>query len=226
MQRPASLIRAAIILLGSWGAALGAGPAGHDFTKWEKELAAFEAADLAKPPPQGAVLFTGSSTIRMWTSLAQDFPQAPVINRGFGGSEIVDATHFAPRIIFPYAPRAIYLRSGGNDLWNGRPVAAVFGDFKEFVTTVHARLPATDIIYISISPSISRWKQAALNKELNELIADYVKGKPHLRYIETYDIVLGADGQPRPELFLADKLHFNAAGYKLLAERIRPDLAK
>lgn len=94
------------------------------------------------------------------------------------------------------------------------------------MATVHAKLPATDIIYISISPSISRWKQAALNQELNELIADYVKGKPHLRYIETYDLVLGADGQPRPELFLADQLHFNAAGYKLLAGRVRPDLGK
>ncbi len=213
-----------MLLLGSCCATLRAEPAAHHFAKWEKEIGAFEKTDLAKPPPQGGVIFTGSSTIRMWTSLARDFPQVPVINRGFGGSEIVDATHFAPRIIFPYAPRAVYLRAGGNDLWAGRPVAAVFADFKDFVTTVHAKLPATDIIYISISPCASRWKQAGLNKELNQLIADYVKGQPHLRYIETYDIALGADGQPRPELFLGDKLHFNAEGYKLLAERVRPDV--
>ncbi len=135
-------------------------PAAHDFAQWEDEIAAFERADRAKAPPQGAVLFIGSSTIRMWTSLAQDFPQVPVINRGFGGSEIVDATHFAPRIIFPYAPRAIYLRSGGNDLWNGKSVEQVFGDFKDFVATVQAKLPATDIIFISLCPSIARWKQA------------------------------------------------------------------
>jgi len=215
-----------MVLLGICSVTLCAVPAAHDFAKWETEIAAFERADRAKAPPRGAVLFIGSSTIRMWATLAQDFPQVEVINRGFGGSEIADATHFAPRIIFPYAPKAIYLRSGGNDLWNGRPVEGVFADFKDFVSTIHAKLPDTDIIFISISPAISRWKQAAETQAVNQLIAGFIKGKPHLRYIETYDLPLGPDGQPRPELFLGDKLHFNAEGYKLLAARVRPDLAK
>ena len=216
----------AIELLDLRPADLWAAPAPHDFAQWEDEIAAFERADRAQAPPQGAVLFIGSSTIRMWTSLARDFPKVPLINRGFGGSEIVDATHFAPRIIFPYAPRAIYLRSGGNDLWNGKSVEQVFGDFKDFVATVQAKLPATDIIFISLCPSIARWKQADMTKAVNQLIAGYVKGKPHLRCIDTYDMVLGPDGQPRPELFIADQLHFNAAGYKLLAGKVRPDLTQ
>jgi lysophospholipase L1-like esterase len=194
--------------------------------KWEKEIAAFERSDAATPPPKGALLFTGSSTIRLWTTLAQDYPQHPVINRGFGGSQIADVTHFAPRIIFPYAPKAIYLRSGGNDLWAGKSVEQVFADFREFVATVQAKLPDTDIIYISLSPSIARWKQADQAQALNALVSDFVKGKAHLRYVETYDIALDADGQPRPGLFAKDKLHFSVEGYKLLAERIRPDLIK
>ena len=198
----------------------------HDFAKYAKEITAFEKSDHAAPPPRGALLFTGASTIRRWITLAQDFAQYQVINRGFGGSEIVDATHFAPQIIFPYAPRAIYLRSGGNDLWRGRSVEQVFGDFKEFVATVHAKLPDTDIVFISLSPSPSRWKQVDKEKALNTLIADYIKDKPRLRYIETYDMVLGPDGRPRAELFVADKLHFNAEGYKLLAARVAPDLVK
>ena len=198
----------------------------HNYSKWEKEITAFERSDAVRPPPKGALLFIGSSTIRRWTSLAKDFPQVQVINRGFGGSEIMDATHFAPRIIFPYAPRSIYLRSGGNDLWRGRSVEHVFADFKDFVATVHAKLPNTDIIFISLSPSIARWAQADMTKTLNALVADYIKGKDHLRYVETYDIVLGSDGQPRPELFDKDKLHFSPEGYKLLVARIRPDLAK
>ena len=194
--------------------------------KWEKEIAAFERSDAATPPPKGALLFTGSSTIRLWTTLAQDYPQQQVINRGFGGSQIADVTHFAARIIFPYAPRAIYLRSGGNDLWAGKSVEQVFADFKEFVATVQAKLPDTDIIYISLSPSIARWKQADQAKALNALVFDFIKDKAHLRYVETYDIPLDADGHPRPELFAKDKLHFSAEGYKLLAERIRPDVVK
>ena len=220
------LFAALIFLLACAPQTRRAAPGAHDFAVWEKEMSAFERADAAKAPPQGAVLFIGSSTVRMWASLAQDMAPAPVINRGFGGSAIMDATHFAPRVIFPYAPRAIYLRAGGNDLWSGREVEAVFGDFKDFVATVQAKLPDADIIFISQSPSPARWRQKDREQALNQLVAKFIQGKPHLRYIETFDLPLGPDGQPRPELFLADKLHFNADGYKLLAARVRPDLMR
>jgi lysophospholipase L1-like esterase len=198
----------------------------HNFGRWEKEIAACEQMDRTNPPPRGGLLFIGSSTIRLWKTLAQDFPDHRVINRGFGGSQIVDATHFAERVIFPYAPRMILLRAGGNDLWAGKSPEQVFADFQEFVKKVHARLPDTDIVFISLSPSIARWKQAEQEKALNGLVEDYVRGKAHLKYLETYPMVLGADGQPRPELFVADQLHFNAEGYRLLAERVRPCLAR
>jgi lysophospholipase L1-like esterase len=198
----------------------------HDFAKWDKEIAAYEQRDRTNPPPRGGLLFIGSSTIRLWKTLAQDFPEHRVINRGFGGSQIVDATHFAERVIFPYAPRMIFLRAGGNDLWAGKSPEQVFADFQEFVKKVHAKLPETDIVFISLSPSIARWKQAEHEKTLNGMVADYLGGKAHLKYLETYPMVLGADGQPRPELFVADQLHFNAEGYKLLADRVRLYLPK
>ncbi len=201
--------------------------AAHDFGKWEKEIAAYEQADLAAPPPKGAVLFIGSSHCRRWTTLAQDFSPHQVINRGFGGSAIMDATHFAPRIIFPYAPRAIYLRAGGNDLSGlKRTVEQVFADYLEFVATVHAKLPNTDIIFISNPPSVKRWAQHEKEKAVNTRISEYVQGKAHLRYIEIYDLLLDANGQPRPELLVEDKLHFTAETYRLIADRVRPDLAK
>jgi lysophospholipase L1-like esterase len=226
MKCSVSLLLAALFIIAPCCSAFRAEPPAHNYPKWEKEIAGFERSDRTIPPPKGALLFIGSSTISGWTTLARDFPQYQVINRGLDGSKIVDATHFAPRIIFPYAPRAIYLRSGGNDLWQGKSVEQVFADFKEFVATVHAKLPDTDIIFVSVNPSIARWKQADMTKALNALVSDFIKGKAHLRYIETYDIVLGSDGQPRPELFVGDKLHFNSEGYKLLAARIGPDLAR
>ena len=203
----------------TWGA-----ETNHNFARWEKEIAAFERMDRTNPPPRGAVLFTGSSTIGRWKTLAQDFPGQRVINRGFGGSEIVDATHFADRIIFPYAPRMIFLRSGGNDLWRGKSPEQVFADFQQFVAKVRANLPETEIVFISVNPSPSRWGQHEKNQALNALVEDFVRGKPRLKYIETYPMVLGADGRPRPELFVADQLHFNAAGYALLADKVRPFL--
>jgi lysophospholipase L1-like esterase len=200
--------------------------AAHDSSKWEKAIAAFEASDKSMPPPKGAILFIGSSTIVRWKTLAQDYPEHQVINRGFGGSQIADSVNFAERIIIPYAPRAVFLRAGGNDLNAGKSVSQVFEDFQAFVAKIHAKLPATDIFFIGLSPSIKRWQQADKEKELNGLVKNFVADKPHLKYIETYDMVLGEDGKPRKELFVADELHFSEAGNKLLAEKVRPHLPK
>lgn len=198
----------------------------HDFNVWEKEISAFEAADQTNPPPKHAILFLGSSTIRLWKTLAQDFPDVPVINRGFGGSEILDSTHFAERIVFPYAPRQIIFRSGGNDLQNGKSAADVCNDFKAFVAVIHAKLPETEIVFMAWNYSPSRWSSAGRERALNELIAAYARTEPRVKYLDVTDISLDKNGQPRPELFVGDRLHFNADGYKLLVERVRPVLQK
>lgn len=192
------------------------------FANWEKEIAAMETADKANPVPKGAVVFVGSSTIRLWTTLAQDYPQHLVINRGFGGSQIVDATHFAPRIVFPGAPGVIFLRSGGNDIHAGKSAEQVFADYQAFVTTVHAKLPDAQIIYIGLAPTLARLTEVETGNKLNALIKGFAAKNPKLKYVDCADMTLGSDGQPRADLFVADKLHLNAAGYKLLAERVRP----
>ena len=197
---------------------------GHDFAQWEKEVAAYEMHDRANPPPKGGLLFAGSSTIRMWTTLATDFPTYAVVNRGLGGTEIVDCTHFADRLIFPCAPKTIFLRAGTNDLHNGRTPAQVFADFREFVATIHARLPAAEIWFISSCPNLARLSETDKNRELNALIKRYARWKRRVHYLDTWSMSLDAAGQVRPDLFLADKLHFNAAGYQLLAARVRPHL--
>jgi lysophospholipase L1-like esterase len=226
MKRTTSLLLIAVVgLVASWCRGVG-GQQVADFSRWEKDIAAYESQDRTAPPPQDGIVFIGSSTIRRWTTLAEDFPGLKVVNRGFGGSQIADAAHFADRIVNPYRPRMVVLRSGGNDLNAGKTPEQVFADYQEFVAKIHSRLPETQIVYISLSPSIARWKQADKEKALNAMVKEFHAGKPYLKYVETYDMVLGSDGQPRPELFVADKLHFSAEGYKLLAERVRPHLPK
>jgi lysophospholipase L1-like esterase len=198
----------------------------NDPSRWEKDIAAYEAQDRTNPPEKGQIVFIGSSTIRRWTTLASDFAGHKVLNRGFGGSQIADAALYADRIVIPYAPKAVVLRSGGNDLNAGKTPEQVFDDFKVFVAKIHAKLPETQIYYISLSPSIARWKQADKEKALNQMVQGFIAGNPKLTYIETYDMVLGPDGQPRPELFVEDKLHFSPEGYRLLVARVAPHLAK
>src|SRR3954462_2033114 len=108
---------------------------------FEKEIEAFEAADKTNPPPKNAILFIGSSSIRMWKDLAKDFPEFQVINRGFGGSEISDSVHYADRIVLPYHPRQIIMYAGGNDIHGGKSPEQVFSDFKAFVGAVRKALP-------------------------------------------------------------------------------------
>jgi arylsulfatase A-like enzyme/lysophospholipase L1-like esterase len=193
----------------------------YDPSRWEREIAAFEAADRANPPPAGATLFVGSSTVRMWKTLAEDLPGVTVINRGFGGSEIADATHFADRIIVPCAPTRIVLRAGGNDLARGKSPEQVFGDFQDFVAKVQARLPQTEVVFLSGFPTLRRRAQLAGEQRLNAMIADYCQKQPHLRYLEVWNITLDAAGQTRADLLLPDQLHLNADGYRLLAARVR-----
>lgn len=197
----------------------------HDFARWEKEIAAFEEADRKEMPPKGGSLFIGSSTIRLWKTLAQDFPEHKVINRGFGGSEIVDSTHFADRIIFPYEPRQVFLRAGGNDIHNGKVPREVAADFEEFVRTVHAKLPHTEILYIGVSPAPSRWGETDKYRDLNERIRKLALDMPRVGYVDNFEIGITVEGRPRYNVFVCDMLHFNADGYKLLADRVRPFLA-
>jgi len=188
--------------------------------KWEAEIKAFEKSDLTNPPPKGAILFVGSSSIRKWTTLAHDFPGKQVINRGFGGSGIADSTAFAGRIIFPYQPKMIVLYAGDNDLAAGKSSEQVVADYRAFVRKVHHRLPKTRIAFISIKPSPSRWRLKEKIRAVNQQIAGMKAG--WLVFIDVYSSMLDADGRPRADLFLSDGLHPNAKCYQLWASLINP----
>lgn len=189
-------------------------------SRWEPEIRAFENHDRTNPPPQDAVLFLGSSSIRKWNRLAKDFPGVRVINRGFGGSEIHDSTEFAGRIVFPYHPRVIVFYAGDNDLAAGKSSDQVVAEYTNFVATVHAKLPATRIVFISIKPSPIRWKLKEQIVETNRRIAA-VKAD-WLAYVDVYSTMLDADGNPRKDLFQSDGLHPNEKAYRMWVPLIRP----
>lgn len=202
-------------------------PAGQvNPARYEKQIAEFEQADRADPPPKGAIVFIGSSTIRRWTTLQEDFPEHRVINRGFGGSHISDAVHFADRIVLPYEPAMVFLRSGGNDIHWGKPAAEVMADFKAFVEKIHARLPNTTVVFIGLNPALSRWTERQGNLELNRLAERYARKTRGVEFIDAYELAFDEAGELRPELFARDRLHFSPEGYKLLVDRVRPFLPK
>jgi lysophospholipase L1-like esterase len=189
---------------------------------FEDEIRAFEAADSKQMPPRGAILFAGSSSIRMWTTLAEDFPGLSTINRGFGGSTILDNIRYAPRIVYPYAPGRIVFYAGDNDIAGGRPPERVAGDFARFVEIVREHLPGVRIDFISIKPSIARWKLIDSIREANRLVERYARANEGVGYIDIFSAMIGPNGQPRKELFLEDGLHLNRDGYRLWTSIVGP----
>lgn len=193
--------------------------------EWETAIKAFEAADKTNAPPQNAILFIGSSSIRIWTNLAACFPNEVVINRGFGGSQISDSVRYVERIVLPYKPKAVVFYAGDNDLFHGKSPRDIANDFKRFAYKIHWALPETKIFFISIKPSPSRWHLRDQVIASNELVKSLAKKQKEITFIDIYNSMLGDDGKPRKELFVKDGLHLNQQGYEVWTAVIKPYLA-
>jgi lysophospholipase L1-like esterase len=191
---------------------------------WEKEISAFEEIDRKQTPPEKAILFTGSSSIRMWTTLVQDFPSIKFINRGFGGSHLEDLVYFAPRIVLPYKPKLIVVYSGENDIEVGQSAENVLADLKAFIEFRDGHLPGTPIVYISMKPSILRWSKWPEMKRGNDLIQAEIAKHKRIRFADLASKMIGPDGKPLPDIFLSDNLHMNAKGYAIWREHLAPFL--
>lgn len=191
--------------------------------RWEKDIAAFEAKDKESPPPQGEIVFIGSSTIRMWKT-QESFPDLKIANRGFGGSAIADSAKYADRIVLPLKPRLVLLFAGGNDLNSGKTPEAVFEDYKAFVKEVHDALPKTRVLFLSLFPNVARAAQDEKCSALNRLIEAHAKTDPRLGYVDIASKMRSSEGKARPELLLPDGLHLNPDGYTLVSGIVRPHL--
>jgi lysophospholipase L1-like esterase len=195
----------------------------NDSNRWEATIRKFEDGDKVSPPPRHAIVFIGASSIVRW-NLADSFPELgpQAINRGFGGSLAADSTRYAERIVIPDKPRTVVFYAGDNDVEANHTPAQIAGDFAAFEAKVHAALPSTEIIFISIKPSTRRWPWIEQIKSANALVRQYCATHPHLTFVDIVPQMIGADGKPRKELLLEDGLHMTPAGYKIWNDALRP----
>ncbi len=191
---------------------------------FEDEILAFEKADREITHPKKLILFTGSSSIRLWKNLEGYFPGKKVLNRGFGGSGLEDLIYYKERVIFPYQPRQIIIYSGENDIAAGKTPEQVLASFKILLISIRKQLPRTPVAYISMKPSPSRADKLSQIRQANALIEQYLKTLKRTSYINVFDKMLDEQQQPRPQLFVLDNLHMNEQGYALWAETIEPYL--
>jgi lysophospholipase L1-like esterase len=192
------------------------------------EIQTFKTQDAAKPPPEHAILFIGSSSFRKWTDVASYFPGYTIINRGFGGSTFPDLVRYAPDIIFPYHPKQVVIYCGDNDLASSDSISSdsVFERFKVLFELIRKNMPGENIVYVSIKPSPSRAKLFKKMQNANLLIQTYLSINNQASFVNVFDKMLNPDGSIMTDIFLEDNLHMNAKGYAIWQKAMTPYLYK
>jgi lysophospholipase L1-like esterase len=198
--------------------------AGEDPAFFESAIRAFEEADRESMPEAGGIVFVGSSSIRFWSTLDEDMAPLPVLNRGFGGAHFIHVVHNTPRVVLPYAPRAVVVYAGDNDIGAGTSIDDVVAGYREFVRSIHESLPETAVYYLPIKPSKLRWELWAEMSQANAEIEAITQSDPRLHYLDVATPLLNSRGTPRDDVFLLDGLHMNAEGYMAWTAVVRPAL--
>jgi lysophospholipase L1-like esterase len=197
----------------------------HVKVKWEPHVLALENRDRAAAPPDDPILLVGSSTFTHWKTAARDLKPLPVLNRGFGGSDMLALLTFYERLVTPIRPRTIVLYVGGNDIARGVTPEAFLKRIGVFLERVHRDLPETKIVILSLQLKPSRPETDLTRKAINDSLIDLCKTSRNAQYVDITTPTL-QDGKPRIDLFGEDRLHFNEVGYQVLADTIRPVLQK
>lgn len=190
------------------------------------DIQTIKAYDKIYSPPQHAILFIGSSSIRLWVDFAKTFKNYTVINRGVGGAVTEDIDRYLEDIAFPYHPRQVVLYVGENDLIKAPDAETVFASFKKLYLHLRTQMPNTPLIYLAIKGSPSRIQYQAKAKKANLLISQYLKGEKNTSFIDVYQPMLDKSGQMQPVLFKEDMLHMNATGYQIWNKLLIPHLIK
>lgn len=199
-------------------------PAHEDPGLWAEEIQAFADEDRATPRPAGGVVFVGSSSIRLWSSLEADMEPVPVLNRGFGGSRLFDSIFYAERLVGVHEPSLVVVFSGTNDIAgeNAKSAEEVRDLFRQLVARLRRADADLTICYIAITPTLARVQHLAAVREANRLIRLECEADPRLELVDPSMDLVDEAGRPDPQWFLEDRLHLNERGYEVWARHLRP----
>jgi lysophospholipase L1-like esterase len=193
-----------------------------------KEIRAFRQQDSLQFPAANQILFIGSSTFTRWTDVQQYFPGYKILNRAFGGSSLLDVIRYRYEVIYAYQPKQIVMYCGENDFANSDTVTVpeVVQRFKNLFRLIRARYPDVPFVYVSIKPSPSRRKLFSKYIEANRQIRQYLLAHKQTKFVDVYNAMLQADGQPNAAIFSEDSLHMNSEGYRIWQKKLQPVLIK
>ena len=166
------------------------------------------------------IVFTGSSSIRLWKDLEERFPDHNILNTGFGGSQTSDLLGYVNELVLQYKPTKVFIYEGDNDISTKKRKREILGDMNKIITAIKAKLPNTEIILISPKPSISRWHWRGRYKRLNRKLAALAQETDNLSFVDVWYPMLNGR-KLRKELFIEDGLHMNNLGYDIWYQAIK-----
>jgi len=187
----------------------------QDPLRFATEIEAIQNREFEKNNDLPLVVFTGSSSIRFWREVSESFPGYQVLNHGFGGSEFSDLIHYRQELIYDYGPDYLFIYEGDNDISSGENPRDIAEEANNLITEIKERLPETRIFVISAKPSISRWHLKENYEVLNQQLERLTRSRLGTYFIDVWTPMLDEQGVVRNDLFIADDLHMNAAGYEI-----------
>lgn len=173
---------------------------------------------------KGSAVFTGSSSVRMWKNLQEQFPDVSIINSAFGGSQADQLLMHLDKTVLRYEPAKVFIYEGDNDINAGQEISAIMKNLDELTTKIHTKYPNAIVNLIAAKPSPSRWEKKASCLALNDLIRQYATTHDKVNIVNVWDIMLDDTGKPRADIFIEDDLHMNEKGYELWKEIFTPFL--
>lgn len=195
----------------------------QDPKRFSEDIQKFEQVDQ-RNLSQGEILFVGSSSIRFWKTLQNDFPNHKVLNRGFGGSHMSDLLFYLDELVLKYKPKQVFIYEGDNDINDEESPKSILKETKIIVQKIHKALPDTEIVLLSAKPSIARWNYQKKYEKLNQLFKRYAKKKSYIQFVDVWNPMLNEQGKPITDIFIQDNLHMNAKGYQIWKKIIKPYL--
>tara|TARA_R110001583_G_scaffold25831_6_gene93494 strand:+ start:3698 stop:4348 length:651 start_codon:yes stop_codon:yes gene_type:complete len=194
----------------------------QDSVPFENEVALIQKKyDTLWNPSNETVLFTGSSSIRIWKDLQDRFPEHQIVNTGFGGSQAKDLLAYTDELITRFNPYKIFIYEGDNDIASGTKIRAIMKTMTQIINKIKVNNPKTQIIIISTKPSLSRWFLKRNYKRLNRKFKKLCKKDEQLRYADIWNPMLNSK-KLIPDLFIEDGLHMNPKGYEIWYSTLKP----
>ncbi len=191
--------------------------------RYQKEISKFEKEDSINFPAKNSVLFVGSSSIRKWKNLKEDFSPIAVINRGFGGSTFPELIYYSDKLIFKYQPQIIVIYEGDNDQYFLKPLE-IIKNVCYLEKIIHKKLPNSKVFFLSVKPSPARRNKLKSMLVTNIYLQRYAEETPNTYFLNIWDKMFDKKGKIKSDIFLSDSLHMNTKGYQIWTSVIKPKI--